>query len=70
MYQICADGIFGASVNRVVIGNLVETNRQAFEDKLLEDGVHVIAHCFGIADVVVMDALGLNHVNVYVQPPP
>jgi RHS repeat-associated protein len=50
--------------------NLNDITLSQFEKRLAEDGVHIIAHCFGVADPAVMNALNLSHVFVYDSPPP
>lgn len=50
--------------------NLNDINLTEFEGRLAGNGVHIIAHCFGVADPVVMNALNLSHVFVYDSPPP
>lgn len=45
--------------------NLTDINLSEFERRLAQDGVHIIAHCFGVADPAVMKALNLSHVFTY-----
>jgi len=55
---------------KLTLINLNEINLNQFEERLASDGVHIIAHCFGVADPAVMNALNLSHVFVYDRPPP
>jgi RHS repeat-associated protein len=55
---------------KLTLTNLNDINLSQFEERLADDGVHIIAHCFGVADPAVMNALNLSHVFVYDTPPP
>lgn len=49
----------------VYVADMKNLSRQAMQEMLAEDGVHVIGYCFGIADREVMRAIGLTNVTVF-----
>ncbi|SFW34704.1 RHS repeat-associated core domain-containing protein [Luteibacter sp. UNCMF366Tsu5.1] len=45
------------------------TDRKGFGQDLKQDGVHIIAYCYGAADREVMKALRIRQLTVYTSPP-
>lgn len=56
----------GINVKILDAGDIWKTEMQ---NHLLQDGVHVIGSCYGIADETVMDALNLTNATVYYLSP-
>lgn len=52
----------------VTVEHLPVLRKDTLRDLLTRDGVHVMGCCYGIADEVVMDVLGLDEVTVYRKP--
>ena len=58
-----ADSI-GITIHLVDLGSMT---KQDFRNRLLQDGLHIISTCFGLADDVVMDALNVSHATVFAR---